>query len=326
MTRLARAAGLLVLRGIAFLFLLWAFGALWFDAPFRAAAWLFPAAVLVAIAVWRRRATLIAFIAGGFVLGWWWTLQPSHDRVWETAASRLPLAEIDGDTITIRNVRDFDYPAGAEPVPRWVDRTVHLADLAAIDIAINYWGSELMAHPVLIFRFHQAPPLAFSIEIRREEGEKYSALAGLYKNYELIILAGSERDLVGVRTNHREDEDVHLYATTVGPENMRTRFLDYIGAINAIHREARWYNALTANCTTTIRRMGDSGRMPFDWRMIVNGLGDRMLHERGILRSDGLPFEELKARALINPAARAADLGDDFSSRIREDRPGFTAR
>jgi hypothetical protein len=36
-----------------------------------------------------------------------------------------------------------------------------------------------------------------------------------------------------------------------------------------------------------------------------------------------LPFLELKNRAYINPAARAADKDPNFSEHIRENRPGF---
>jgi len=55
---------------------------------------------------------------------------------------------------------------------------------------------------------------------------------------------------------------------------------------------------------------------PFDWRILLNGRLDELLYERQAFQSD-LPFAELKSRAHINDAARAA--GDDpaFSRRIR---------
>ena len=63
--------------------------------------------------------------------------------------------------------------------------------------------------------------------------------------------------------------------------------------------------------------------MPWDWRMLVNGKGDEMLYERGAIVTDGLPFAELRKRALINAAARAANDSPDFSALIRKERPGF---
>ena len=328
------SAGTLVLvkRTLCFLLLglvgwalaCWAFGALWFDAA-PAAAWGFLAALIAALLVLRRtgRAWFVPFAGFAAVLFWWLTLAPSHDRRWSSEYSRLPRALIDGDTVTLSNVRNFDYPPEGDPVPRWETRTFKLADVEAMDLAVNYWGSPWIAHPIVIFRFKNAPPLAFSIETRREDGEDYSALAGFYRQYELIVLAGDERDLLGVRTCHRQGEDVYLYATTATADRARARLREYLETINSLERQPRWYNAVTSNCTTAIRGMNQGARMPFDWRLLINGKGDEMLHERGLLRSGGLSFAELKRKAWTNPAAMKAFDRGDFSDGIRRGRPEF---
>jgi hypothetical protein len=61
---------------------------------------------------------------------------------------------------------------------------------------------------------------------------------------------------------------------------------------------------------------------PHDWRILLNGKADEMEYEQGELAGD-LPFAELKKRAYINPAARAANEDPQFSARIRDGRPGF---
>ena len=303
----------------------WAFGALWFDAA-PAAAWAFAAALILAAWVLRRtgRAWFVPFAGFAAVLVWWLSLAPSHQRVWTAEYSRLPYAQIDGDRLTIRELRNFDYPRGGEPVPRWETRTYDLAGLEGMDLAVNYWGSPWIAHPIVAFRFKDGPPLAFSIETRREEGETYSALAGFFRQYELIVLAADERDLLRVRTGFRQGEDIYLYATTATPERARRRLMEYVETMNSLRNRPRWYNAVTSNCTTAIRGMRHGDPMPFDWRMLINGLGDAMLHERNLLRDDGLSFDELKRRALINPAAVAAHESPDYSRAIRQGRPGFT--
>jgi len=48
-----------------------------------------------------------------------------------------------------------------------------------------------------------------------------------------------------------------------------------------------------------------------------------MLYERGTLTTEGLPFAELKQRALINVSAKAADDDPDFSKKIRQGLPGM---
>ena len=303
---------------------IWAFGALWFDAA-PAAAWGFAAALIAAGWALRRtgRSWFVPFAGFAAVLVWWLALVPSHERRWSDEYARLPTAEIEGDRLTITNLRNFDYPRGGSAGPHWETRTYNLADLEGMDLAVNYWGSPWIAHPIVIFRFKNAPPLAFSIETRREEGETYSALAGFYRQYELIVLAADERDLLRVRTGFRGGEDVYLYATTATPERARRRLLEYITTINSLAARPRWYNAVTSNCTTAIRGMRQGDPMPFDWRMLINGQGDAMLHERNLLQDDGLSFDELKPRALINAAARAAHDSPDYSRAIRQDRPGF---
>lgn len=310
---------------VAIPLLLWSFGALYHDAA-PAAAWGFLAVVVAAVVIWRRtgRSWLVA-PAGFFgLLVWWLLLSPSHDRVWMAEYARLPWAEIRGNEVTIHEVRNFDYAEGGETVERWETRVINLEDIEGLDVAVNYWGSPWIAHPMVIFRCKDAPPLAFSIETRRQEGENYSALAGFYRQYELIVLAADERDLIGVRTNHRAGEEVYLYATTATPGQARLRLLDYLRTMNEIRARPRWYNAVTSNCTTAIRGMRQGRLPPFDWRLLINGRGDEMLYEHGLLQTDGLDFVTLKARALVNPAAQAADQTGSFSAAIRRGRPGFT--
>ena len=101
--------------------------------------------------------------------------------------------------------------------------------------------------------------------------------------------------------------------------------MEYVSTINSLRERPRWYNALTTNCTTAIRTQHPtSERAPWDWRMLVNGKGDEMLHERNMIFTGGLPFAELRQKALINPSAQAADKAEDFSRLIRDGRPGFS--
>ena len=46
------------------------------------------------------------------------------------------------------------------------------------DIFITYWGSPWIAHPILSFHYGDDEYLAFSIEVRKEKGEGYSAVRG----------------------------------------------------------------------------------------------------------------------------------------------------
>ena len=95
--------------------------------------------------------------------------------------------------------------------------------------------------------------------------------------------------------------------------------MDYVAGINALVEHPRFYNALTDNCTTSIRHHVthiNPNAPPFDWRMIVSGYGDRLFYERGNVDTR-LPFEELRERSLINAKAKIPDQDPDFSQRIR---------
>jgi hypothetical protein len=315
---------------VVLLCLLWAIGALYFDLPWATlrtpAAILYPLAAIVI--AWRTRGAWrkvgVIFAAFALVTAWWLTLQPSNDRDWQPEVDRTAWAEIDGDVVTIHNVRNFDYRTATDFTPRWETRTVRLSQLTEGDLYINFWGSELMAHPIASFQFADGPPIAISIEIRREVGEGFSALGGLYRQFELVYVVGDEKDLVRVRTNFRPGEDVYLYRTTLTPDEARERFLEYITVLNSLHQRPRWYNAVFANCTTAIRSQRERAlRSVWDWRMLINGKGDQMLFERGALVSDGLTFEELRAQALINKAAQEANDSPSFSQDIRKGRVGF---
>ena len=128
--------------------------------------------------------------------------------------------------------------------------------------------------------------------------------------------------MVRLRANYKR-EDIYLYRLTFSPEEIRTRLMEYLGRLNELHAQAAWYNAVTANCTTSIRAQHPrTEQSPWDWRMLVNGYADQMLYERHALAGD-LPFAELKAQALINGRAQEAGDAPDFSERIRAGLAGF---
>jgi hypothetical protein len=265
-----------------------------------------------------------AILEFAIVLAWWLTLKPSNDRNWQPDVGEAAWAEINGDTVTLHNVRNCDYRTETDYTTRWETRTVRLSQIAAMDLAIDYWGSPYMAHPIVSFQFADVPPVCFSIETRKEIGESYSAIGGLFRQYELIYVVADERDVIRLRTNYRKGEDIYLYRLTAPPAKARSRFMDYLSALNDLHGHPKWYNAATTNCTTSIRTQhAATERAPWDWRMLVNGKGDELLFERHALESRGLAFDELKKQALINAAAQAAEAAPDFSHRIREGRAGF---
>jgi hypothetical protein len=310
----------------------WGALALWFTLPFadgpRGALALAFATLGLAgllVAVMRRRAVpLLPFVfACVAVLVWWWSIEASNMRAWQADVARLPSAEIEGDLVTLRNVRRFAYRSATDYTENWTDRTVDLSQLEALDLIAVYWMGDAIAHTMLSFVFADTEPVTISIETRKEQGEDYSTLAGFFRRYELYYVVGDERDLIGLRTTYREPtEDVYLYRVHTPRENIQRLFLDYLAKINQLHEHPEFYNTGTTNCTTNIVTHIRAIRkgVPLSWKMLLSGHFPKLVYEYGAL-DQGLPFETLRRQSRINDRARAAD-GANFSCRIREGLPG----
>jgi Domain of unknown function (DUF4105) len=279
----------------------------------------------VTLLVWLRPFRLALGIWGVallLILFWWSTLRPSNDRDWQPDVARLPSAELQGDKLTVHNIRNLDYRSETDYTVRYEDRTYDLSKLRGLDLFMIYWGSPAIAHTIMSWQFDGGPPLAVSIETRKKTGQEYSAVKGFFKQYEIIYVVADERDVVRLRTNYR-GEEVYLYRLKTPLPQARALLLDYVRSMNDLVDQPQFYNALTDNCTTSIRRHVthvNPNAPPFDWRFIANGYGDELMYERGNVDTR-MPFAELRARSRINARAKAANQDPFFSLRIREGIP-----
>jgi hypothetical protein len=324
------AALLVVLVPALALAALWGALALWFRLPGPE---IVRAVVAIAFAVLslativllfgRRRRVVLAAWAAVFavLLGWWSTIEPPREADWAPEVARQVTGTIDGDILTLDNVRAFDWVSGTDATARWERRTYDLAALSSVDILLSYWGAPYMAHFMVSFGFGPDEYLVWSIEVRRTVGGVFSPVADLFKADALVIVAADERDVVRVRSNFR-GEDVQIYRLRAGPEAARILLTEYVLDANALAAEPEFYNSLTTNCTTTvvkmIRAVGD--RIPFDWRLIANGYLPGYLYDRGAVDTS-VPLAALIEAAHIRDRALAAGDAADFSVRIREGVP-----
>ena len=272
------------------------------------------------------RAVIGFCIIFAVILFWWLNIPPSNNRDWQSDVAVLPYAIIDGDLVTIRNIRNVDYRTETDYTVRHYDTTFDLTTLQSVDNYLVYWGSPAIAHTMMSFGFGDGRYICFSIETRKRTGQKYSAIKGFFKQYELTYVVADERDVVRLRTNYRH-EDVYLFRLNTSREVMRSTFLDYLRVVNRLKEHPEWYNALTNNCTPTIRAhtapYNPLGK--WDWRLIANGYVDEFMYEQGVL-DRSLPLGELKKRSKINSKANAAGDAADFSNRIRAGLPGLDPR
>ena len=174
---------------------------------------------------------LICFFAVWVLLVavWWTTISPSNSRDWQADVAVLPRATIQGDRVTLHNIRNFTYRTDTDFTPGYYDKTFELARLSSVDLIAVYWMGDAIAHIMLSFGFGGTDYVAFSIETRKEKNEDYSTIKGFFKQYELMYIAGDERDLIRVRTDYRDpQEDVYVYRLRMPPERARLLFLEYV--------------------------------------------------------------------------------------------------
>ncbi|MET3859039.1 DUF4105 domain-containing protein [Rhizobium sp. OAE497] len=267
---------------------------------------------------WRLRAAAAYVLTFAVVVAWWNSIEPPRDGTWAADVARQATGTIDGDVLTLFNVRDFEWRSSTEAVnQRWMTRTYDLSKLRTLDLIMSYWSGPEIAHVIFSFGFDDGEQLAWSIEVRRSEGGAFSPLADLFKSNPMVLIAAEERDVVGVRSNFR-GEDVQLYRLRASPKQMRSLLREYVTDANALAETPQFYNSLTSNCTTTVLKMMRvvGASVPLDWRLIINGYLPEYAYERGAL-NNSVPLDELRASSHIGERARRDGLSPKFSKEIR---------
>jgi hypothetical protein len=271
----------------------------------------------------RGRTALGALAVFGILVFLFLRIPASNNRDWQPEVANTPYATINGDVVTIHNLRNFDYRTETDFDPRWESRTYDFSKLDSVDIIAVYWAGKAIAHVMVSFGFAGKDYLAVSIETRKEKGENYSTLAGFFRQYELYYVVADERDVIRVRTTYRQpQEDVYIYRVNGPLKNARRVFLDYIKSINELRERPSYYNTLTTNCTTSIlfhTRMNPEAP-PMSWKVLLSGYVPDYLYDLGRLDTSR-PFAELEKMSRVNTRAHAADKDAAFSQRIREGLP-----
>jgi hypothetical protein len=298
------------------------------DGVRKSLAWTFAVlglAAVGALAVRRARRAAVGGVAVLVVVALiiWVSASPSSSRDWRPEVAVLPYAVIDGDRVTVHNIRNFDYRTEDDFTAAYYDRTFDLRRLDRVDLVSAYWMGPAVAHLFVTFGFG-ADHLAISVEARKDRTKAYGTLPGFFRQYELVYVVADERDVIRLRTNYRKSppEEVYLFRIVTPIENSRRVFLDYMRAINELRAEPRFYNTLTTNCTTMILAHAavNHSVVPYSWKILFPGYAAEYAYEQGRL-DRSLPFEELKRRSLVNARAQAADQAPDFSQRIRAGLP-----
>jgi hypothetical protein len=267
-----------------------------------------------------REVWLYAAVIGLAGLAWYQGLRPSNDREWTPDVAQGVTADVQGNIATLTNVRNFDWRTPEDFTPRWETRRYDIDQITEVDLYTSTWGNPLIAHVMIGFGFADGQRIVFSSEIRREEGEAYSAFAGFFRRYELIIIAGDERDLIRLRTDVRDapPEVVSLFPLTMRPEKRKELFLEYLSLADTLSVRPRWYNTAITNCTTVPWRMARAlaPGIPLTRDVLLSGHFPRYLWSLGVL-SPGVPLDQALRAAVRRPVGEAGPDNEDYSRLLR---------
>ena len=249
--------------------------------------------------------------------------RPSHDRDWELGHEQLPqfIYSTDSSMVTINNYRNFNWTDVKAAEVNYESRTFDFDNISGVDVFISHFDDfEGLAHIFLSFRVEDDEPVVVSLETRREEGEAFSPLLGILRQFETIYVVGSEKDIVGVRTGYR-GERVYLYPTKATSEQAKELLRLISKKVNDVYETPTMYNTLTHNCTNELTRPVEQMSQvdfPLTWKTILPGYFDEVLYEMELIESGG-EFPAIKFRHLIDNTrvnVQSADYSDQLRASI----------
>lgn len=244
---------------------------------------------------------------------------PRNDRDWSQDQMILPFAVFEGDLVTIHNIRNFSYRGETNYTPSYYDKTYDLGKLVSVDYIVEPLARFGIAHTLLSFGFSNGEYISLSVEIRKEKGESFSPLKGLFDQYELMYVIADERDVIKLRALHRKDP-LYLYKGLATKEEVRALFVSMLTRANTLKNNPEFYNTLTSTCTTNIVDHVNAvspKSIPWSISLVLPKGSDKYAYRLGLIDTS-LPFSELKAQSNIN--ARVEKYADhpNFSMMIRE--------
>ena len=247
-------------------------------------------------------------------------MRPRADRTWATQHEVMAHADVRGDSVHLHRLRNFTYTSEDQFTPAYYDRDYDLTKLETVWFIVTPFSKTWRgpAHTFVSFGFSDSQYVAISVEARREPGETYGALTGLFNQFEVIYVVGDERDLIGSRAVYG-GYDVYVYPIRTTPARARALFTEMLTRANALATQPEFYNTLTNNCTSNVVDHVNHlvpHAVPHGIRTILPGYTDGVAYSLGLI-DNSISLEESRKRYRVNAQARRFATSPDFSKRIR---------
>ena len=230
------------------------------------------------------------------------------------------------NTVELFNLRDYTYSLGTTTSRTWIaTTTVYVDDIESATFYLEpfpYWSQ--VGHTFLSFTLSDGTSLAFSIEAKIEQGDTYSALRGLFNDYELALQWGFERDFVSRRILQLET-NLYRYPLDISKEEAGALFVAMALETERVAQHPRFYNTLTENCTNILSQTVNSwvpNTLLPDIAWVLTGQSDAYLMREEFIDTKGLTLDEMRERAnLAHLRKEILDIRDlppqEFSRTLR---------
>ncbi len=254
-------------------------------------------------------------------------VRPSLVRDWNSDQAVLAHATFDGHLVKIDNIRNVKYRSTSDYDVRYYDKSFDLDRLESVWYMVEPFAGygAGAAHTLVSFGFEGGDFISISAEIRKEKGESFSVVKGLFRQYEIVYVVADERDVVKLRSNFRRDE-VFLYPVNTTKERMRTLLVSMLERANTLAIKPEFYNTLTNTCTTNIVSHVNEivpGRVPWSLKVLMPAYSDELAYKVGLIgegsKEGAMSLEAMRVKYKINERAEKVEKGEDegFSRRIR---------
>ncbi len=211
--------------------------------------------------------------------------KPSNDRVWSADAEVLQSITLLQNSFSIDDLRDWSYADGKVLTQDYKDVGYDFSNLENIYFQLQYLDkNNLTAHTYLVFDFGEES-IGLSIEARKEKGESYSSVRGLFNTYELIYVWATAEDHDTRRTDLYQNglESHRLVMTHSEQEALLRSLLE--DSMNLVEHP-RFYNTLFDNCTSLLAKNSNSisfERIPWHYSFILTGFSVSYLEKLGYI-------------------------------------------
>jgi len=244
--------------------------------------------------------------------------KPSNERDWSLDQMILPHAQINGNLVKIFDIRDFIFTGEFDFKARYYDKTFDLNKInKAYYVLVPFSAIKGIAHAFLSFEFENNEFVSISIEIRKKHKDKYHPIKGMFRQYEIMYVIGSEFDLIRQRSEFRKNK-VYLYPLKIEKEKVKEIFLSMIKRVNRLKEKPEFYNTFTNACAINIIKHANEildKKLPLSFSALMPEFSDRLAYKSNLIDTD-LPFKKVRSEFLINKRAEGAT-EENFSTKIR---------